>query len=172
MWCVQQEQFLKWRRHRGGASNEESISRVHMRKQRHSPLYCSFDSPCIVCRMFSFSVMGITTVLYRACYIPMGAPDHLKCIARCVVSFPSHISLHRHTHTQTHTHTHNPLYLCSCTKLHSFAVKLTIIQQQVQTLYTVQFQLNCLTMKSNVWHRKDDISYIVCLRALSEVQTT
>ena len=171
MWCIQYELCLQWRRHQSCTGNEDSIRTVDMRQQRHSPLYCSFDSPCIVCRMFSFSVMGITTVLYRACYIPHGGSTPLKmhCALRSV-SFSSHISLHIHTHTHTDTHTQLVIPVCLhkvtefCCQAHSN----TATGRETGSL--VQFQLNCLTV--DVLTKKRQHCIYSLSKALSEVQTT
>ena len=141
---------LQWRRHHSGAGKEESTRTVDMREQRHSPLYCSFDSPCIVCRMFSFSVMGITTVLYRACYIPHGGSTPLKmhCALRSV-SFSSHISLHN-----THTHTKVVIPVCLhkvrefCCRAHSNTATGT------EAASLLQFLLNCHTMNAKCLTQK------------------
>jgi hypothetical protein len=133
-----------------------------MREKRHSPLYCSFDSPCIVCRMFSFSVMGITTVLYRACYIPHGGSTPLKmhCALRSV-SFSSHISLHTHTHTKLVI----PVCLHKvrefCCQAHNNAATGT------QTGSLLQFQLNCYTMNAKCLRQKRrNFIYILCKGAV------
>jgi hypothetical protein len=126
-----------------------------MSKQRHSPLYCSFDSPCIVCRMFSFSVMGITTVLYRAFYIPHGGSRPLKmhCALRSV-SFCSHITPHTHA---VHIPLHATRYTCVhkvrefCCQAHNNPATGT------QCGALLQFEVKCLRMNAKcltdkLWH--------------------
>jgi len=124
--------------------------------------------------MFSFSVMGITTVLYRACYIPHGGSKPLKmhCALRSV-SFFSHISLHTHTHT--HTYTHRQLVIPVCLhKVREFCCQArNKTATGTETGSLLYFQLNCLTTNTKCLDiEKTFVSFTVNLRELSEVQTT